>query len=317
LTTCNSERFLEGQLSSILQQTRPVDEIVVGDDASTDATRSILEEFLSAAPMETHVIARTSRVGFRANIESTARRATGDIVFFADHDDVWHREKVERVVRVLHGRPRAAAFSNGRIIDAHGAPDRSDLWTRAGLDRRSRRSLVNGHALPVLLARRAVTGAALTCTSDLLAAALPFPVSTVHDHWIGLLAAATGELIPLDEPLIDYRLHGANAIGLGARNPLRRIRERIDAGDVPGREVATLSTLLDRAGTKMTAGDRSRVERAIAHHRWRTELPTGLVARAAAATRELIRGGYRRHHPSWPRSWLYDIVRGPDRARFA
>jgi glycosyltransferase involved in cell wall biosynthesis len=74
LTTCNSERFLEGQLSSILQQTRPVDEIVVGDDASTDATRSILKEFLSAAPMETHVIARhvSSRLPGQHRVDSTA-----------------------------------------------------------------------------------------------------------------------------------------------------------------------------------------------------------------------------------------------------
>jgi glycosyltransferase involved in cell wall biosynthesis len=41
LCTCNGAPYLRQQLDSILSQTRPIDEIVVGDDGSTDETLDI------------------------------------------------------------------------------------------------------------------------------------------------------------------------------------------------------------------------------------------------------------------------------------
>jgi hypothetical protein len=49
----------------------------------------------------------------------------------------------------------------------------------------------------------------------LLASTLPFPTEWVHDEWLAIVAAATGEVRLLDEPLIDYRQHDENAIGAG------------------------------------------------------------------------------------------------------
>ena len=45
LCTYNGERFIEEQLLSLLNQTLPIDEIVVCDDGSTDKTKEILEVF--------------------------------------------------------------------------------------------------------------------------------------------------------------------------------------------------------------------------------------------------------------------------------
>ena len=43
LCTYNGERYIREQLESILNQTMPVDEIVVCDDGSTDNTLHIIE----------------------------------------------------------------------------------------------------------------------------------------------------------------------------------------------------------------------------------------------------------------------------------
>lgn len=42
MSTYNGAKFLREQLDSIFSQTQPVDEIVVSDDASADATLSTL-----------------------------------------------------------------------------------------------------------------------------------------------------------------------------------------------------------------------------------------------------------------------------------
>ena len=46
MTTYNGEAYIEKQIISILNQTRKVDEIIICDDCSTDATVTILEHVL-------------------------------------------------------------------------------------------------------------------------------------------------------------------------------------------------------------------------------------------------------------------------------
>src|SRR5688572_7421346 len=43
LSAYNSARYLQEQLDSILVQTRPPDQIVVGDDGSTDGSQAIVQ----------------------------------------------------------------------------------------------------------------------------------------------------------------------------------------------------------------------------------------------------------------------------------
>jgi hypothetical protein len=89
---------------------------------------------------------------------------------------------------------------------------------------------------------------------------------------------------------------------------MQELRRRLAAGDVPGREVEILTALVHRVGDRMPLADRARIERAITHHEFRTRLPASAVSRSVASTRELVRGGYGRHHPSAMRSWAYDVL---------
>ena len=50
LCTFNGEKFLKEQLDSILNQTVTIDEIIVCDDGSTDATISILNSYKEKFP---------------------------------------------------------------------------------------------------------------------------------------------------------------------------------------------------------------------------------------------------------------------------
>lgn len=44
IATYNGEKFIKQQLTSILEQLAPADEIIVSDDNSKDNTRNIIEE---------------------------------------------------------------------------------------------------------------------------------------------------------------------------------------------------------------------------------------------------------------------------------
>ena len=52
LATYNGERFLPEMLRSLCQVTRPLNRIIAIDDASSDATVSILESFQEKLPLQ-------------------------------------------------------------------------------------------------------------------------------------------------------------------------------------------------------------------------------------------------------------------------
>lgn len=92
IVTChNYGRYLETAILSVLRQTRPVDEILVVDDASSDNTRQITEQFAEEG-------VRYLRVEHR-NVQPTRRdgfgQTRGDIVLFLDADNYLSRQYIE------------------------------------------------------------------------------------------------------------------------------------------------------------------------------------------------------------------------------
>jgi rhamnosyltransferase len=100
LATYNGERHLAQQLESIRDQTRRPDELVVGDDGSVDRTLEIAMRFKETAPFPVTLV-RRDRVGVAPNFLLSLEASQGEFVAFADQDDVWLPEKLERSLEAL------------------------------------------------------------------------------------------------------------------------------------------------------------------------------------------------------------------------
>jgi glycosyltransferase involved in cell wall biosynthesis len=100
----NAERFIGEAVASALAQSRPVLEVVVADDGSTDDTASIAEA-LGAT------VLRRSHEGLGATRNAAIAASRGELVAFLDADDVWLPEKLERQVAALHDDPELGAVS--------------------------------------------------------------------------------------------------------------------------------------------------------------------------------------------------------------
>ena len=107
MATFNGERHLAAQLESIAQQTLAPHELVVSDDGSTDSTLEIVEAFERRAPFHVRIERNPTRLGFAANFLTAAERCEGELIAFADQDDVWLSTKLERA---------AAAFAPGVVL---------------------------------------------------------------------------------------------------------------------------------------------------------------------------------------------------------
>ena len=215
------------QVASILAQSRPVDELVVSDDASTDDTIAIIRRSVdehaaaNGQAIALKVIENTTPLGVTRNFEQAIVATTGDLIALCDQDDIWHADRIRTIVAVFEDPAVDLVFSDARLVDGDGTPLGDSLFATLSMTRRERRQLLGGKALDALLGRNLVTGATVVFRRRLLDAASPFGSAWVHDEWLAALAASTGGVRMLEAELIDYRQHGGNEIG-AARLSLSR-----------------------------------------------------------------------------------------------
>jgi hypothetical protein len=232
MCTYQGERFLPEQLDSIAGQTRLPDEMVVCDDGSTDGTVGLLESFAADAGFPVKVIRNERNLGSTKNFEQAIGAVSGDVIALSDQDDVWHAGKLATIEEALEADQGASAvFTDADLIDDASRSTGYGLWDTIGFTRELRRRVASGDAVPQLLVGNVVTGAALAFRSSFRDLVLPIPQGWVQDAWIGLLLAAAGRLLPLDDSLIRYRVHQAQQIGVPpARSRLDMFRHRMQLG---------------------------------------------------------------------------------------
>jgi hypothetical protein len=330
LSTYNGERFLREQLVSIAHQARPPDELVIRDDHSSDSTLSIVEAFRARVPFPVHVIEGERRLGSTASFELVLNACSGDITVLCDQDDVWRRDKLQRIEDEFERRPGlGAVFSNASLIDAKGRTMRFSAWDVLSPDSYGRWILGRRRA-GALLTRFSAPGCTLALHRSVRSAILPFPapirVATPplhHDQWLLIMAAAKAPVAAIPDCLVAYRLHSDQQIGFGPHVPLlgsyrlplwgmRLLRHLSDVSRRFGAKLPSTSTTR-RVPTRLTeissiAEANSATGELFAHATARSVLPRPLGARAEVVGRMWMSGEYHRFARGTT-SALADLIR--------
>lgn len=285
--------LLRRQLDSIRAQTRTDWHCVISDDHSGPDGMRTLREAVDGDPRFT-LSRGDRRLGFYGNFEralSLVPRGTR-YVALADQDDIWHPDKLDTLLAAIGDAP--LAFSDARVVEPAGRVVAESWWIRRAL---------NADDPFALLVANSVTGAASLMRGELLDDALPFPPAQFahfHDHWLGLVARALGELRYVDRPLYDYVQHAEASLGHAGANRMESLAERLrGAGELRARvalwrlhyfadvwRLRTLAAVLElRLGARMRPDARralTRLERA------ERSLPA-LAALAVRGGRDLVR----------------------------
>ena len=212
----NGARYMRTQLDSILAQTHKVKEIIVCDDASSDTTKEILEEYKKNYPNLFFLHYNNKNLGPTKNIEKAIQACTGELILLADQDDYWEANKVETIVKWFVANPTMnGVFTNGSLMKSTGELDyRYALWDVMSFPFKA---IKNGENLKLYIntVENAITGATLAIRNNLAFLKKPFPVINhlVHDRWLAMNLAENNSLGILNENLIRYRIHSAQAIG--------------------------------------------------------------------------------------------------------
>lgn len=212
----NGAPYLQEQLDSIAQQTVRLDQIVIVDDKSNDGSWDLLQAWKANCGLNVSLVRNDHNLGFVRNFEKASALVDADIVFFADQDDIWQTDKVERMLHQFDDPKVMLAHSDADLIDEESARLGRQLFATLLLRNDERAMVRSGRAAAVYLKRNLVTGAACAVRRDLLKHALPFPQSHgwSHDEWLALVAGVTGSVAMLEESTMSYRLHGSNTIGI-------------------------------------------------------------------------------------------------------
>jgi len=201
LAVRDGARFLGAAVDSVLDQTLRDLELVVVDDASTDATPELLAAYADA---RLAIVRNDEQLGLAASLNRGLERATGRYVARLDADDRALPRRLERQVARLQSAPEVAiAGTDVADLDEHG---------RAGAVHEMPRGpvAVRWHALfaapffhpTVLVDREELDSNGLRYDESFLE-------SEDYELWTRLLTAADGDNLP--EPLVLKRAHPGQA----------------------------------------------------------------------------------------------------------
>lgn len=204
LSVYNGERHLREQLDSVLAQEGVQLEIIAVDDGSSDGSVALLHEY-AARDLRFRVFQNPENLGLLRSFEKAMSLCQGDFLALCDQDDVWHPQKLSKLMAVIGNHD--LAYCDSEYIDDTGAT-------------RGRRisddlTMMSGHTPLQFVFSNSVSGHAALIRRELFDAAHPFPAGLFHDWWLAMCAAARSGVVYLDDALVQFRRHGAAFSPLG------------------------------------------------------------------------------------------------------
>ena len=111
LIVYNQEEFIAQAIESVLAQQVSIPyEIVIGEDHSTDNTRTILDKYAQNHPDKIRLLERATNLGMHRNFAETLRACRGDYIAVLEGDDYWvDTHKLARQAALLDANPELSA----------------------------------------------------------------------------------------------------------------------------------------------------------------------------------------------------------------
>lgn len=223
VATYNGIKFIKEQLDSIINQTYKVDEIVISDDGSSDGTYDFLNKYKNEhSDCNILLIKNEGKHGPAKNFENAYNNSTADILFFADQDDVWKKDKVELFLNAFERYPQCACvFSDAEITDNNLQFNGVTVWDKffgkgkildcydddkfALLDRNF---IVNE-----IKYGNVITGMCMSVKREVIQGLIPFNDLLLHDEVITAFCAMRSKICCINMTTAYYRQHENNLVG--------------------------------------------------------------------------------------------------------
>jgi glycosyltransferase involved in cell wall biosynthesis len=131
LPVYNGENYLAESIEALLGQSYADFELIVSDNASTDATPDIVRSY-SRQDSRIRYIRQRRNIGLNPNHNFVITQATGEFFKMASHDDLYAQDLLTRCIHALDERPEVVlAHCREAMIDGSGQVTRVLLYSVA------------------------------------------------------------------------------------------------------------------------------------------------------------------------------------------
>lgn len=210
LCTYNGEKYVREQVESIIAQTHRDWSLWVSDDGSKDRTLDIIRECMQSCRQPLHIL-RGPSIGFSQNFMSLLSKNAicADYFAFADQDDIWHADKLERALRwhvsVPEEMPNLYGGRTHLVDEAGESIGYSPFYSKKPCFANALvQNIASGNTM--VLNRKA---------RELLCLFKEKTDVAFHDWWAYILISGVGGNVHYDPvSSIDYRQHSNNLVGM-------------------------------------------------------------------------------------------------------
>lgn len=221
--------YLIDQVSSLKNQTYGNWKCIVVDDNSSDEKYKNILEVIGDDP-RFQVYRNSSNLGSFKTFERalTLLPQDVDLICFCDQDDIWISTKLELQSQVFEDPSVFLVHTDQSLIDEKNRVFVASCWQLEG------RSVLEASP-DLLLFRNLITGCTTMFRKEILKTALPFfqlrPLREMyhHDMWIAMHACIYGRVLGIKQPLVMYRQHGGNLVGVS------RLRRNVKMSELASR----------------------------------------------------------------------------------
>lgn len=204
LPVYNGEAYVANAIESLLGQTFTDFELIIADNASTDGTQAICEQY-AAADSRVRYVRKGRNEGAVTNYMTTLELASGSLFKWAAHDDVCKPAFLEHCVRALENDGGAVlAFPRAAWIDQEGDERGTDLsWPELNAQDPAKRL----RGLADL--NRRLTPLFGVIRREVLEAVRPHGRFPGADRILLVELALRGRFVEVPDGLLEFRVHEA------------------------------------------------------------------------------------------------------------
>ena len=197
LASYNGEKYIKEQIDSILAQTYPIYEILIGDDGSADNTMSILNDY-ACKYGNIKIISSNGKHGVNYNFKRLMDTASGNYIAISDQDDIWFPEKIEIMMREIG--THVLAYSDAIPFSGMLIPYNKEQSVEFD-------SYIPENSIEDIMFNNVVSGHRMLVKKEFINEIHEWNFDVYYDWWLAISASYRNSIIYIPCPLVFWRRH--------------------------------------------------------------------------------------------------------------
>jgi glycosyltransferase involved in cell wall biosynthesis len=220
MASYNHERYIQQAIESVLNQKFRDLELIIIDDASTDNSRRIIEQY-QAKDSRVRAFFHRKNLGIAKTANECQSIAEGKFVSFIGSDDLWVPNKLEKQIKLLSDNEDKVVWSEGDVINAEGTP----IGLTFSKMHNSKSKPKNGLIFREIIEENYIFGQSIIFRNEFwVQSGFNVRLKFLSDYKFMADLSYSHEFLFVPESLAMYRVHGQNTI---SREQESWLRDRI------------------------------------------------------------------------------------------